>query len=82
MCADVSGRKPAVIMLKILGANVQNLVGWLTSRSEFAHLYSKVVSEVMVHSITVNKHINSELSFIVIILTRLEMFAERNRSSR
>lgn len=69
-------------MLKMVGANAQNLVAWWTRRPEFAHPYSKVVSEIMIHSLTVNKHINSELSFIVMIVTRLEVSTERNPSTR
>jgi Tat protein secretion system quality control protein TatD with DNase activity len=61
---------------------LKNLVAWLTRRLELAHPYSKVVPEVVIHPLTVNKQKNSELSFIVIVLTRLEMSTERNPSTR
>jgi hypothetical protein len=78
----MSGRETTVIMLKMLGATAKNLVAWLTRLPEFAHRYSKVVSEVMIHPLTVNKLINSGISFIVIIVTRLEVSTERNPSTR
>jgi len=78
----MSGRKTAVIILILLLKAVQNLVAWLTRRPVFAHPYSKVMSEVMIHPLTINKHTNSELSFIVTILTRLEVSTERNPSTR
>jgi len=86
MCADtdvcMSGRKTAVIILKMLGATVQNLVAWLTRRLEFPYPYSKVMSEVVIHPLTVNKQINISLCYIVIILTKLKLCRERNPITR